>query len=158
MPTYDQDYAQIINNATTSGSFTGTEVWIIISCILAIFGGIALYVLFLNPNNEKNIKDNYVKLHQFFNFKITIIQPILKILYLISTIAITLSSFAYIGTNFFTFLFMLIFGNVALRITFEVLLLLITLTNNVSDINKKMSAKEEKTKKKTLKNEKDEAK
>lgn len=157
MPTYDQDYSQIINNATNGGSFTGTEVWIIISCILAIFGGIALYVLYLNPDNEKNVKENILKLHQFFNFKITIIQPILKILYLITAIAITLSSFAYIGTNFFKFLFILVFGNVALRITFEVLLLLITLTNNVSDINKKIPVKEEKIKKKTTPK-KDEAK
>lgn len=155
MPSYDYNYTQVVTDATT-GSFTGTEVWIIISCILAVFGGLALYVMFLNPNNEKNVQGNLVKLHQFFNFKITIIQPILKVFYLICAIAITLSAFAYLGTNFFKFLFLIVFGNVGLRISFEVLLLLMTLTNNVSEINKKMI--EEKPKKKTSKNEKDEEK
>lgn len=148
MPSYDQDYVQVITD-TTTGSFTGTEVWIIISFILAIIGGIALYVMYLNPKNEKNLKGELVKVHQFFNFKITIIQPILKVLYLISAIAVTLASFAYIGSNFFKFVFILVVGNIGLRITFEVLLLLMTLTNNVSEINKKMPIVEEKAKKKT---------
>lgn len=148
MPSYDQDYVQVVTD-TTTGSFTGTEVWIIISLILAVIGGIALYVMYLNPKNEKNLKGELVKVHQFFNFKITIIQPILKVLYLISAIAVTLASFAYIGSNFFKFVFILVAGNIGLRITFEVLLLLITLTNNVSEINKKMPIVEEKAKKKT---------
>lgn len=156
MPSYDQDYVQTITDSTT-GIFTGTEVWIIISVILAVIGGLALYVMYLNPKNEKNLKGDLVKVHQFFNFKITIIQPILKVLYLISAIAVTLASFAYIGSNFFKFIFILVAGNVGLRITFEVLLLLLTLTNNVSEINKKMPIIEDKAKKKT-KIEKDEEK
>ena len=156
MPSYDQDYVQTITDSTT-GIFTGTEVWIIISVILAVIGGLALYVMYLNPKNEKNLKGDLVKVHQFFNFKITIIQPILKVLYLISAIAVTLASFAYIGSNFFKFIFILVAGNVGLRIAFEVLLLLLTLTNNVSEINKKMPIVEDKAKKKT-KTEKDEEK
>jgi len=156
MPSYDQDYVQVVTD-TTTGSFTGIEVWIIISLILAVIGGIALYVMYLNPQNEKNLKGDLVKVHQFFNFKITIIQPILKVLYLISAIAVTLTSFAFIGSNFFKFVFILVVGNIGLRITFEVLLLLMTLTNNVSEINKKIPIVEEKAKKKTkVEKEKDE--
>jgi len=156
MPSYDQDYVQVVTD-TTTGSFTGIEVWIIISLILAVIGGIALYVMYLNPQNEKNLKGELVKVHQFFNFKITIIQPILKVLYLISAIAVTLTSFAFIGSNFFKFVFILVVGNIGLRITFEVLLLLMTLTNNVSEINKKIPIVEEKAKKKTkVEKEKDE--
>ena len=156
MPSYDQDYVQVITD-TTTGSFTATEVWIIISCILAVIGGIALYVMYLNPQNEKNLKGKLLKVHKFFNFKINIIQPILKVLYLISAIAVTLSAFAYIGSNFFKFIFILAVGNIGLRMTFEVLLLLMTLTNNVSEINKKIpEVTTEKPKKKTIKKEKDE--
>ena len=154
MPSIDQDYVQVITDPTT-GSFTATEVWVIISCILAVIGGIALYVMYLSPKNEKNFKGDLLKVHRFFNFKITIIQPILKILYLISAIAVTLGAFAFIGTNFFKFLFILVFGNISLRMTFEVLLMLMTLTNNVREINKKIPVKEEKPKKTTKeKNEK----
>ena len=146
MPSYDQDYVQVITD-TTTGSFTATEVWIIISCILAVIGGIALYVMYLNPNNEKKITGDLLKVHKFFNFKITIIQPILKVLYLITTLAVTLGAFAYIGSNFFKFIFVLVVGNIGLRLTFEVLLLLMTLTNNVNEINKKLPVVEEKIKK-----------
>ena len=157
MPNYDQDYVQVITD-TTTGSFTATEVWVIISCILAVIGGIALYVMYLNPKNEKNFKGELLKIHRFFNFKITIIQPILKVLYLISAIAVTLGAFAYIGSNFFKFLFILVVGNIGLRMTFEVLLLLMTLINNVREINKKIPENviEEKTKKKVPKKEKGE--
>jgi len=150
MPTQDLDYVQTIND-TTTGIFTATEVWIIISCILAVFGGIALYVMYLSPKNEKNFKGDLLKVHKFFNFKINIIQPILKVLYLISALAITLSSFAYIGSNFFKFIFVLIAGNIGLRITFEVLLLLMTLAYNVNEINKKIPVIEEKQKKESKK-------
>lgn len=150
MPNYDQDYVQVITD-TPAGSFTATEVWIIISCILAVIGGIALYVMYLSPKNEKNFKGDLLKVHKFFNFKITIIQPILKVLYLISSIAVTLGAFAYIGSNFFKFLFILVVGNIGLRMTFEVLLLLMTLANNVREINKKIPAIEEKTKKSSKK-------
>lgn len=153
MPSYDQDYVQVITD-TSTGSFTATEVWIIISCILAVIGGVALYVMYLSPSNEKNFKGELIKVHQFFNFKITIIQPILKVLYLISAIAVTLGAFAYIGSNFFKFLFILLAGNIGLRITFEVLLLLMTLTKDVHEINKKTKEVIEKPKKKKI--EKDE--
>lgn len=146
MPSQDLDYMQSLND-TTTGIFTATEVWIIISCILAVIGGLALYVMYLSPKNEKNFKGDLLKIHKFFNFKITIIQPILKVLYLISAIAVTLASFAYIGTNFFKFLFILVVGNIVLRMVFEVLLLLMTLTNNVREINKKIPVIEDKTKK-----------
>ena len=156
MPSYDQDYVQVITD-TTAGSFTATEVWIIISCILAVIGGISLYTMYLNPKNEKNLKGELLKIHKFFNFKINIIQPILKVLYLVSAIAVTLSAFAYIGSNFFKFVFVLTAGNIGLRMTFEVLLLLMTLTNNVTEINKKISEiVTEKPKKKITKKEKDE--
>lgn len=148
MPTQDLDYVQSIND-TTTGIFTATEVWIIISCILAVIGGLALYVMYLSPKYENNFKGDLLKIHKFFNFKITIIQPILKVLYLISAIAITLGAFAYIGSNFFKFLFILLAGNIGIRLTFELILMLITLTNNVNEINKKIPIIEEKEKKNT---------
>lgn len=154
MPNYDQDYVQIVTD--TTGNFTATEVWIIISCLLAIIGGLALYVMYLSPKNENNFKGDLLKVHQFFNFKITIIQPILKVLYLILSIAVTLGSFAFIGSNFFKFIFVLFAGNISLRITFEVLLMLITLTNNVNAINNKLPEKVKEDKSKRTKKEKDE--
>ena len=136
MPNYDENYVQAINNVA-SGNFTGTQVWIIVSCILAIIGGIYLYFSFVTNKNDK-YQGSLAKIHNFLNFKFTIFEAVLKIVYLVSAITITLSSFAFIYTNFFTFLYILVFGNILIRITFEVLLKLFILAKDVSEINKKI--------------------
>ena len=136
MPAYDNGYSQAINNVVEK-SFTATQVWIIVSCILAFIGGFFVFFAFVNKK-EINPKKGFVaKLHDFLNFKLTIFESILKIFYIISALAITLSSFAYIGTNFFKFIYILVFGNVGLRIVFEVLLKLFILCKDVAEINKK---------------------
>lgn len=147
MPNYDENYVKNINDVVT-GNFTGTQVWIIVSCILAIIGGIYIYFVFVNSKKDK-YKGILAQIHDFLNFKMTIFEAVLKIVYLIAAITITFSSFAYIGTNFFKFLYILIFGNLFLRITFEVLLKLFVLAKDVSSINKKMPDKVSNTVKKT---------
>ena len=147
MPNYDENYAKSISNVVT-GNFTGTQVWIIVSCILAIVGGIYIYFAFVNSKKDK-FSGFFGKVHDFLNFKLTIFEAVLKIVYLIAAITITLSSFAYIGSNFFTFLYLLIFGNLFLRITFEVLLKLFILAKDVSEINKKIPEKTNTAKKET---------
>ena len=76
------------------------------------------------------------------NFKLTIIEPIFRVLYLIVAIAITLCSFSYITTNFFEFVGTLVFGNIVARLLFELLLLSLRLFNDVSEINRKLSNKD----------------
>ena len=58
-------------------------------------------------------------------------------------IYITLYSFALIGTSFGSFLGMLIGGNLVLRITYELLILIISICSNVSEINKKLKSSKE---------------
>ena len=77
-------------------------------------------------------------LKDFFNFKKMLIEDLLKVVYVISTIFITLFSFALIGSNFLGFLVMLILGNVILRLSFEGILLAIMIWKNTTEINKKM--------------------
>ena len=153
MPMYDDGYSQVINNVTEA-SFTGTQVWIIISCILAIIGGLFLYFAFINKKESEQKEGFIIKVHEFLNFKLTIFESILKILYIISVLAITLSSFAFITSNFFTFIYILVFGNLSLRIVFEVLLKLFILCKDVAEINKKTSSTKDVQKKaKTKKDE-----
>lgn len=136
MPQYDID-SGITNTFKTSESFTLNEVWIIVSILLAVIGGIYIYNSYFNKNKEKKYSGNKKVLYDFINFKITIIEPIFKVLYLISALAITLISFSYITTNFFKFLGLIIFGNLILRLSFEMLLLILKLFKDVSEINKK---------------------
>ena len=136
MPQYDID-SGITNTFKTSESFTLSEVWIIVSILLAVIGGIYIYNTYFNKNKEKKYNGIKKVLYDFINFKITIIEPIFKVLYLICGIAITLISFSYITTNFFKFLGLILFGNLILRLSFEMLLLILKLFKDVSEINKK---------------------
>lgn len=109
---YDFDYY------TPNSSLAGSMVWTIVSVILAIIGGILVYVLFVQKKDKLNNKF-LVWLKDFLSFKNLLLETILKVTYIILAIFITLSSFNMIGINFFAFLLYLIIGNVVLRIIYE---------------------------------------
>ena len=116
---------------------TNAGVWLIVSFVLAIVGGICFYFLYLKNDTKTDNKFlNWLK--DFFNFKKMLIEDLLKVVYVISTIFITLFSFALIGSNFLGFLVMLILGNVVLRLSFEGILLAIMIWKNTTEINKKI--------------------
>ena len=74
-----------------------------------------------------------------FNFKTFFIEPILKILYITVAIFLTLISFAFIKVSVTAFFMVLLFGNLAARIGYELMFLVITLVSNTTEINKKLS-------------------
>ena len=122
--------------STVSNSINGFLVWTIISIVVAIAGGIVLYFTFLRRKN--NLNGFAAKLHDFLNFKSLLIEEILKVSYLILAIFITLYSFGFIGINFISFLAMLIGGNLVLRISYELSILIIKICKNTTEINNKL--------------------
>lgn len=128
---YDFDYY------TPTSSLAGSMVWTIVSVILAIIGGILVYVLFVQKKDKLNNKF-LVWLKDFLSFKNLLLETILKVTYIILAIFITLSSFNMIGINFFAFLLYLIIGNVVLRIIYEGSIMLLMIWKNTSEINKKL--------------------
>ena len=118
-----------------------TGVWIIISAVVAVIGGIVLFFTFLKKGNNGVFKGFKGWLYDFLSFKKMLVENLLRILYLITAIFITLSSFAMIRFSFLGFLGELVLGNVALRIAYELLLLLFTLVKNTTEINSKMDKK-----------------
>ncbi len=123
---------------TTSAldSAIGSSVWIIVSLILAIIGGILVYFLFLSKKNEEKFTGFLRWLYDFLSFKKMFLESLLKITYLVFAIYITLSSFAIIGTNFFGFLATLLLGNVVLRVIYEFSLILLVICRNTTEIAK----------------------
>lgn len=117
-------------------SYTGSMVWTIISVILAIIGGILVYILFLTKENKTKNKF-LIWLKDFLNFKKLLLETLLKTTYVILAIYITLSSFNMISTSFVLFLLYLILGNVLLRIIYEGSLMLLMIWKNTTEINKK---------------------
>ncbi len=129
---------------TSMSSAVGSTVWIILSLILAIVGGILVYCLFLSKKNEGKFKGFLGWLYDFLSFKKMFLEALLKVTYLIVAIYITLSSFALIGESFLGFLLQLIVGNVVARVIYEFSLILLVICRNTTEIAKNTKKVEEK--------------
>lgn len=116
--------------------------WIAISAILALVGGIVIYFMFVAEKNGK-YTGFIAWLHDFLNFKTFFINMVLKILYIVTTLFITLSSFSFISVSVAAFFLWLILGNIVSRVAYEFVLMFLTLVNNSTEINKKLGEKKE---------------
>ncbi len=133
-------------NSLGLGSVAAAGVWMIVSLVLAIVGGIVLYFLIFTKQNEHKFTGFMKWLYDFFTFKNMLLETLLKVLYIIVALYITLSSFSLISISFIGFLLQLILGNLLARIGFEFSLILLTICKNTTEINDKLSKtkKEEK--------------
>ena len=122
--------------ANASSSLNGIATWMIISSILAIAGGIVAYILFVKKKNTFIGFTGW--LHKFLNFKALVVEDVIKLTYIILAAFLTLFSFALIGVSVLSFFGVLIFGNLILRISYELFILLIKICQNTSDINMKL--------------------
>lgn len=120
------------------GQTPNSLTWMIIALILAIAGGILVYFLFLKKDNGNKFTGFLKYLYEFLSFKKMWLESILKISYLILAIYISLMSFELIGTSFLGFILTLVFGNIVLRVVYELSLLLLTICRNTTEINKKL--------------------
>ena len=134
------------NLLSSSNSMADASVWMIVSIILAIIGGILIYFLFLSKKNEGKFNGFVGWLYDFLSFKKMFMEALLKITYLIVALYITLSSFALIGVNFWAFLGTLVIGNVVARLIYEFSLLLLVICRNTTEISKKLSKKDKEDK------------
>lgn len=112
--------------------------WMAIALLLAIIGGILIYFFFLKKENENKYTGFVKYLYEFLSFKKMWLETILKVSYLILTIYITLTSFELISTSFMAFVLTLVFGNIILRVIYELSLVLLTICRNTTEINKKL--------------------
>lgn len=112
---------------------------IIIFALLAIGGGIVLYFTFLSPKNEDKFTGFLGWMYNFLHFKKLLLETLLKILYIVTAIFITLFAlYLLFASTFWAFLGTLVIGNVVWRIAYEFMLLIIVISRNTSDINRKM--------------------
>ena len=130
-------------------AIAGTVIWTIIALILAIIGGVLVYFLFIRGNLKLN--PGLKKLRDVLDFRVMLIEPMLKILYLIGTIFIILFSFSFITVNFLTFILMLLLGPVLIRLAYEASLILVMIwkntkiiSDNTAKVEKPKTPKEEK--------------
>lgn len=133
---YTYGYTTVAAPKATS-SLAAAGVWGIIAAVLALVGGILVYVLFLNKKNEKKFNGFVKWLYDFLSFKTLTIEMLLKVCYLITAIYLTLISFAFIGTSALLFFGILLLGNLFARIIYEGSLLVILIYKNTKEINEK---------------------
>ena len=117
------------------GPSQGAIIWIIISIVIAIVGGLVLYFTFMSKKNRGRFKGFLGGLYEFLHFRKIVIETILKIAYLILAIAVTLGSFAFIGQSFLAFLVILILGNLLLRISYEMTMMMVGIWRNTTDMS-----------------------
>lgn len=130
---YNYDY---INSPSNTAALAGSAIWGIIASVLAVIGGILVYFLFIKKDN-KGLSKKLVTLKELLDFRIMIIEPILKVLYLIGTIYIILFSFSFIGQSFLLFLVVLILGPIIIRLVYEGFLIMIMIWKNTKEIAQK---------------------
>jgi hypothetical protein len=127
---------------TSSGISGGSElvaVWLFIAIVLAVVGGILVYVLFLNKKNEAKLKGFAKWLYEFLNFGKLTVESFLKVTYIMAAIFISLMSFSYLGSAaWYLFFAQLIFGNIVLRIAYELILIVVLLWRNTEEIKKNL--------------------
>ena len=112
-------------------------IWVIVSAVLAIIGGIILYFTFLKKNNDGKFNKFLGWLYDFLTFKKMFIENLLRVTYLILAIFVTLASFA--AGSFISFLLTLVVGNLAVRVIYEFSLVLLVICRNTTEINKKLT-------------------
>lgn len=135
-----QDYDYLLGETTnTVNKVAGTAVWTVIAFIIAIAAGIMIYFMFVKDN--KPVNEKLQKLKDLLDFKTMLIEPILKIVYIIATVFVILFSFGLISLNFVSFLMVLILGPIAIRIVYELMMINIMIWKNTKEINDNIKAK-----------------
>ncbi len=126
--------------SSSSNSLVGAGIWIVISAVIAIMGGLVVYFMFLTKENDEKLEGTAKWFYDFLCFKKLVAEVLLRIIYIITAIFITLSSFAYISVSFIGFLVYLVFGNLFARIGFEFALTILLICKNTTEINSKLKA------------------
>ena len=131
-----------LDSGLTRGAATGigSLIWIIITFIAAIVGCFLIYFMFVKKDGKtKNPKLDWLK--SFLRFDKMLIETILKIAYIFSTIFITLFPFVFLSmgiTGFVICILTIIIGNLVNRIVYEGLLIMIMIWKNTTVIKDKM--------------------
>lgn len=138
---YNSLYNTPSYTSTTSSSLIsdGAAIWLLIAAILAVVGGILVYTMFLSKKNDNKLKGFKKRLYDFLKFDVLTIEVILKVTYLIAAIFVSLASFSYLGSDaWYMFFVQIVFGNIALRLCYELILITVLLWRNTEDIKKSL--------------------
>ncbi len=130
------NYGYTTTGYSSPSTSAAAVIWLLIALIIAVIGGICLYFTVFSKKNEGKYKGFMAWLYDFVKFKKMYVATILKVTYMISAIFMTLAAFAFI-TQVLVFFGMLILGNLFLRVMYEFSLVLLSIHENVVELNEK---------------------
>lgn len=115
----------------------------IILGILSLIATIVCCIFILPRKNDGHFPTRFGQfLHDLFHFKRLWLEYILKVLYIFETLFVILCGFSFLfmrgGYAFLIGLGVMILGPIAVRILYELMMMLILLVQNVIDINRKL--------------------
>lgn len=118
----------------------------IIFLVAALAGGVVLYFLVFGKKKDGKYQGFMKWLYDFVHFRVLTVEAIVKILYLISAIAVTLSSFLYFAGGLIGLLLcplQIVLGNILVRVAYEFAIMMILLVRNTNEINAKLKNQNE---------------
>lgn len=113
----------------------------VIFLVAALVGGIILYFLVFGKQKDGKYHGFMKWVYDFVHFRVLTVEAIVKILYLISAIAVTLTAFLWFANGLIGLLLcplQIVLGNIAVRIAYEFAVMLILLVRNTNEINAKL--------------------
>ena len=130
---YDYGYNGIGSSATVVIVLTA------VAAVLAIAVTVLAFI-FIVPEKRREKLNAFGKfLHDTSNFKYLLVEKILQVLYIFATaFTILLGFFSLFRAEFLTGLGMMIVGPIAIRLVYEMFMMVILLLKNVIMINKKL--------------------
>ena len=129
--------------------FSGFVVINVLVILLSIVGTVLLCVFFMPEKNKNKYGKFGTFMHNLINFNTLFVETVLKIVYIFATLATIFYGFFTMFTPLFsryihaevtlTGLLTLILGPIVIRIVYELIMLMIILTNKVIAINNRLS-------------------
>lgn len=111
---------------------------LIVALLVAVILAVVLYFTFLSKKNEGKFTGIKGKIYNFLCFNKFYVEDILKLLYLIVAVIITVLGIAALFDTFFGGLAIIVIGNVALRIAYELLMMFIILCRKTVSMDRKL--------------------
>lgn len=119
--------------------YYGNQItFLAVAILVAVILSVVLYFTFLNKKNEGKYEGIAKKIYNFFNFNKFYVEDILKLVYIISAAVLTVVGVTILfSQSFIAGLLILIAGNVALRIGYELIMMFIIMCRKTVSFDRK---------------------
>lgn len=135
---YYQDDLDFLYGDKAVSAVQTQVVFIAVAFILAIVATILAYI-FIVPEKRRARLNAFGKfLHDTVNFKYLIIEKILQAIYIFATAFVILYGICQLFTSFLAGIIMIIVAPIAIRFSYELLMMAVILVKNVISINGKL--------------------